>query len=108
MAFDILDIDSILLAAHLVVNARGRAEVSILGNAIEDSSGILYGATDSLHSLRGTINRGCRMSINPGRAGDVARQLEVLWTSGTLSGVSDAQLLREFAESRSRGATSES
>jgi RNA polymerase sigma factor (sigma-70 family) len=48
------------------------------------------------------------MSINPGKAGDVARQLEVLWTSGTLTGVSDAQLLREFAESRGRGATSES
>ena len=48
------------------------------------------------------------MSINPGKAGDVARQLEVLWTSGTLTGLSDAQLLGQFAESRGRDATSES
>ncbi len=38
----------------------------------------------------------------------MARQLEVLWTSGTLTGLSDAQLLGQFAESRNRDATSES
>ncbi len=34
--------------------------------------------------------------MNPARAGAVARQLEVLWTSGTSTGLSDAQLLGRF------------
>ena len=33
----------------------------------------------------------------PAKASAVGRQLEVLWTSGTLSGLSDAQLLGRFA-----------
>ena len=48
------------------------------------------------------------MSMNPGKTGTVARQLEVLWSAGTLTGLTDAQLLGQFAESRSRDATSES
>src|SRR5262249_39459261 len=35
-----------------------------------------------------------------GQTGAVGRQLEVLWASGTLTGLSDAQLLNRFAEAR--------
>ena len=35
-----------------------------------------------------------------GKTGAVGRQLEVLWTSGTLTGLSDAQLLSRFAAAR--------
>ena len=48
------------------------------------------------------------MSMISGKTGAVARQLEVLWASGTLTGLSDAQLLGQFAESRNRDAKSES
>lgn len=32
-----------------------------------------------------------------GKTSSVGQQLEALWTSGTLTGVSDAQLLSQFA-----------
>jgi RNA polymerase sigma factor (sigma-70 family) len=35
-----------------------------------------------------------------GKAGGVSRHLEVLWTSGTMTGLSDAQLLSRFAQAR--------
>jgi RNA polymerase sigma factor (sigma-70 family) len=35
-----------------------------------------------------------------GKTGAVGRELEALWTSGTLTGLSDAQLLSRFAETR--------
>ncbi len=38
----------------------------------------------------------------------ISRQLEQLWTSGTLTGLNDAQLLGRFAEARGRDATAES
>jgi hypothetical protein len=34
--------------------------------------------------------------MNPAKADAVGRQLEVLWTSGTSTGLSDAQLLGRF------------
>ncbi len=36
------------------------------------------------------------------KTGSVERQLEVLWTSGTLTGLSDAQLLCRFTDARGR------
>ena len=36
----------------------------------------------------------------PSKSSSVVRQLDVLWTSGSLTGVSDAQILRQFAEVR--------
>jgi RNA polymerase sigma factor (sigma-70 family) len=36
----------------------------------------------------------------PGKTSSVVRQLDVLWTSGTLTGMSDAQLVGRFAEAR--------
>ena len=40
------------------------------------------------------------------KKGSVERQLDVLWTSGTLTGLNDAQLLCRFTDAR--GATAES
>jgi len=36
----------------------------------------------------------------PGKSGRVVRQLDVLWTSGTPTGLSDAQLLSRFVQTR--------
>ncbi len=44
----------------------------------------------------------------PGKINPIGRPLEQLWTTGTLTGLSDAQLLGRFAEARDRDATSES
>ena len=44
----------------------------------------------------------------PSKTDAVGRQLQQLWTSGTLTGLGDAQLLGRFAEARSRDATAES
>ncbi len=48
------------------------------------------------------------MSTTPGQTAAVTRQLEVLWKSGTLTGLTDAQLLDRFAESPDRDSASES
>ena len=42
----------------------------------------------------------------PGKTSSVVRQLDVLWTSGSLTGMSDAQLLGRFAEARDSTAES--
>ena len=36
--------------------------------------------------------------MTPDKTSSVGRQLDVLWTSGSLTGMSDAQLLGRFAE----------
>ncbi len=43
-----------------------------------------------------------------GKTDAVGQQLEQLWTSGTLTGLGDAELLGRFAEARARDATAES
>jgi RNA polymerase sigma factor (sigma-70 family) len=45
--------------------------------------------------------------MNPGKAGEAGRQLEVLWTSGTLTGLSDSQLLSHYVDARGRDAVAE-
>jgi RNA polymerase sigma factor (sigma-70 family) len=47
------------------------------------------------------------MAMISGRAGEVERKIEALWTSGTLTGLSDAQLLGRFADARGRDAFAE-
>jgi hypothetical protein len=42
----------------------------------------------------------------PGKTSSVVRQLDALWTSGSLTGMSDAQLLGRFAEARDTTAES--
>jgi RNA polymerase sigma factor (sigma-70 family) len=42
----------------------------------------------------------------PGKTSSVVRQLDALWTSGSLTGMSDAQLLGRFAEARDSTAES--
>ena len=69
--------------------------------------GILYDAADSLHSLCGTIKGGATAMI-PGKINPIGQPLEQLWTTGTLTGLSDAQLLGRFAEARGRDASAES
>jgi RNA polymerase sigma factor (sigma-70 family) len=43
----------------------------------------------------------------PGKSGEMGRQLERLWAAGTLTGLSDAQLLRRFVDARGQDATGE-
>jgi RNA polymerase sigma factor (sigma-70 family) len=45
--------------------------------------------------------------MNSGKAGEAGRQLEVLWTSGTLTGLSDSQLLSRYVNARGRDAAAE-
>jgi RNA polymerase sigma factor (sigma-70 family) len=45
--------------------------------------------------------------MNSGKAGEAGRQLEVLWTSGTLTGLSDSQLLSHYVNARDRDAVAE-
>ena len=47
------------------------------------------------------------MAMISGHAGAVERKIEALWTSGTLTGLSDAQLLGRFADARGRDAMAE-
>src|SRR5437764_4222707 len=47
------------------------------------------------------------MAMISGHAGAVERKIEALWTSGTLTGLSDAQLLGRFADTRGRDAMAE-
>jgi RNA polymerase sigma factor (sigma-70 family) len=48
-----------------------------------------------------------RSTMNLGKTGEVGRQLEVLWTSGTLTGLSDSQLLSHYVNPRGRDAMAE-
>jgi RNA polymerase sigma factor (sigma-70 family) len=68
--------------------------------------GILYGAVDSLHSLGRSIAQGGEMVKTRGKSGPEGRPLEILWRSGTLTGLSDAQLLSRFTEARDASAES--
>ncbi len=43
-----------------------------------------------------------------GKSGEAGRQLQRLWSAGTLTGLTDAQLLRRFVETRGHDATAES
>jgi RNA polymerase sigma factor (sigma-70 family) len=43
----------------------------------------------------------------PGKTGGAGRQLERLWAAGTLTGLTDAQLLGQFVDARGRDATGE-
>jgi RNA polymerase sigma factor (sigma-70 family) len=45
--------------------------------------------------------------MNSGKAGAAGPQLEVLWASGTLTGLSDAQLLSHYVNARGRDAVAE-
>jgi RNA polymerase sigma factor (sigma-70 family) len=45
--------------------------------------------------------------MNLRKAGEAGRQLEVLWTSGTLTGLSDSQLLSHYVNARGRDAVAE-
>jgi RNA polymerase sigma factor (sigma-70 family) len=56
----------------------------------------LYGDPDSLHSLDGTIDRRNRTAMNSAKADAVACDLDVLWTVGTLTGLSDSEVLGRF------------
>jgi RNA polymerase sigma factor (sigma-70 family) len=47
------------------------------------------------------------MAMESGKAGEVGRQLEVLWTSGTLTGLSDSQLLSQYVNARGRDTVAE-
>jgi RNA polymerase sigma factor (sigma-70 family) len=46
--------------------------------------------------------------MTPGKCDAIGRQLEQLWTAGTLTGLSDSQVLGRFAEARGRDETAES
>ena len=48
------------------------------------------------HYLGGTSSRGGETAMAHGKSGGQNQQLEVLWTTGTLTGLTDAQLLRRF------------
>ncbi len=48
-----------------------------------------------------------RNTMNSGNAGEAGRQLEVLWASGTLTGLSDSQLLSRYVNARGRDAIAE-
>jgi RNA polymerase sigma factor (sigma-70 family) len=45
--------------------------------------------------------------MKSGRSGAAGRQLEVLWSSGTLTGLSDSQLLSRYVDARGRDAMAE-
>ncbi len=45
--------------------------------------------------------------MNSGKAGAAGRQLEALWISGTLTGLSDSQLLSRYVDTRGRDAVAE-
>ncbi len=45
--------------------------------------------------------------MNSGTTGQTGRQLEVLWASGTLTGLSDSQLLSQYVAARGRDAVAE-
>ena len=45
--------------------------------------------------------------MNSGKAGEAGRQLERLWASGTLTGLSDSQLLGRYVDGRGRDAAAE-
>jgi RNA polymerase sigma factor (sigma-70 family) len=47
------------------------------------------------------------MAMISGHTGAVGRKIEVLWATGTLTGLSDAQLLGRFADARGRDAMAE-
>jgi RNA polymerase sigma factor (sigma-70 family) len=47
------------------------------------------------------------MARGSGKAGAAGRQLEVLWTSGTLTGLSDSQLLSRYVDAGGRDAMAE-
>jgi RNA polymerase sigma factor (sigma-70 family) len=47
------------------------------------------------------------MVMGSGKAGRAGRQLEVLWTSGTLTGLSDSQLLSRYVDARGRDKVAE-
>jgi RNA polymerase sigma factor (sigma-70 family) len=47
-----------------------------------------------------TIGQGGAMVMFPRQPGRVSRPIEVLWTSGTMAGLSDAQLLSRFVQTR--------
>jgi RNA polymerase sigma factor (sigma-70 family) len=45
--------------------------------------------------------------MNSGKTGEAGRQLERLWASGTLTGLSDSQLLSRYVDARGRDAVAE-
>src|SRR5262245_66639069 len=51
--------------------------------------------------------REARSVMNPRKIGEAGRQLEALWASGTLTGVSDSQLLWRYVHARGRDAVAE-
>src|SRR5262245_60997596 len=61
----------------------------------------------SPHYLGRRVLREARSAMNPGKIGEAGRQLEALWTSGTLTGLSDSQLLWQYVHARGRDAVAE-